>query len=194
MHNIKQLRQQIVLLGEQFGYPIMVEEYLPSEEITAAVFMTPERPAILATYYEMSIYEDPAAVLDRDVRMLDWDDKKSLRVVTEPKVLAQIEALALAACRALNITEFTRIDCRLDRHGKLKVFDINGLPGLELPFSATVWQMIVKMDGHTELYAFDTLLALVVYCALCRHHIDIPPRIRELAEDYMAETALVDVV
>ena len=194
VHNNKQLRQQVVLLGEQFGYPVMVEEYLPGQDITVAVFMTPSRPVILATYYDTAIYDDPAAVLDHNVRLLDWNDRKWLRVVTEPEVLAQIESLVLAACRALNITEFTRIDCRLDRYGKLKVFDINGLPGLELPFSTTVWQMIVKMDDQTQLHAFDTLLALVIYCALCRYHIEIPPRIRALAEDYIAETALVDVV
>lgn len=192
VHNLDELRQQVVFLGEQFGYPVMVEEYLPGQDITVAVFMTPSRPVILATYYDTEIYDNPAAVLDHSVRLLDWDDRKWLRVVSEPEVLAQIEPVALAACKALNITEFTRLDCRLDRHGKLKTFDVNGLPGLELPFSTTVWQMIVKMRGQSQQYAFDTLISLIVYCAAHRHQVALPSRIQELAEAYIAENALVD--
>ncbi len=187
--NIKELRHQIVSIGDQFGYPVMVEEYLPGQDITAAVFITPERPVVLATYYDTDIYDTPNAVLDHNIRLLDWNDRKWLRLVTEPEVLAQIEPLAIAACNALSITEFTRIDCRLDRNGKLKVFDINGLPGLELPFSTTVWQMIVKLHDQPQQYAFDTLISLIVYCAAHHNQMELPVRIKELAEHYISENS-----
>ena len=186
VHNLDELRQQTLYLGEQYGYPVMVEEYLPGQDITVAVFMTPERPVILATYYDTEIYDDPGAVLDHGVRLRDWDDGKWLRVVEEPEMLAQIESVVLPACEAVGIAEFTRIDCRLDRHGRLKAFDVNGLPGLELPFSTTVWQMIVKMADQPQLHAFDTLISLVVYSAAYRHQMSIPSRIKTLAEDYIA--------
>ncbi|WP_461534968.1 D-alanine--D-alanine ligase family protein [Spongorhabdus nitratireducens] len=191
VHNLEELHQQALLMGDSFGYPVMVEEYLPGRDITVAVFMTPERPVILATYYDTEIYDDPGAVLDHSVRMRDWDDGKWLRVVEEPEMLAQIESVVLPACDAVGISEFTRIDCRLDRNGRLKAFDVNGLPGLELPFSTTVWQMIVKMKDQSDVYAFDTLVSLVVYCAACRHQVDIPSRIKTLAEDYIAANTLI---
>lgn len=189
VHDIKELHHQIVSIGDQFGYPIMVEEYLPGQDITVAVFMTPGRPVFLATYYDTEIYDNPAAVLDHGIRLLDWNDRKWLRVISDPEILAQIEPLMLATCKALDITEFTRIDCRLDRNGKLKVFDINGLPGLELPFSTTVWQMIVKMHDQPQQYAFDTLISLIVYCAAHRHHVELPSRIKELAENYITKAS-----
>lgn len=185
VNNLQELKQQLILQGEQAGYPVMVEEYLPGQDITVAVFMTPEQPVILATYYDTKIYDDPGAILDYDIRQRDWNDGKWLRVVTEPEMLTKIESVVIPACHAAGITEFTRIDCRLDRHGQLKAFDINGLPGLELPFSTTVWQMIVKMQKHSELEAFDTLISLVVYCAACRHQIPLPTRIQQLAETYI---------
>ena len=186
VHSIEQLQQQVVAQGEAFGYPVMVEEYLPGQDITVAVFNTPERAHILATYYDTEIYDDPGAVLDYDIRQRDWNDGKWLRVVEEPEMLAQIEAVVLPACDALNIAEFTRIDCRLDRHGRLKAFDVNGLPGLEWPFSTTVWQMIVKMHDQPEEFAFDTLINLIIYCAAHRHQMPVPERIQTLAERYMA--------
>lgn len=187
VHNINELRQQLVLLGEQYSYPVMVEEYLPGQDITVAVFMTPNRPVILATYYDTKISDNPGAVLDYETRLLDWNDRKWLRVVTEPEVLAQIEVVVLDACKALNVNEFTRIDCRLDRYGKLKAFDVNGLPGLELPFSTTVWQMIVKLQDKSQQFAFDTLISLIVYCAAHRHQIKLPLKIQALAESYINE-------
>ncbi len=187
VHSIEQLQQQVVAQGEAFGYPVMVEEYLPGQDITVAVFNTPERAHILATYYDTEIYDDPGAVLDYDIRQRDWNDGKWLRVVEEPEMLAQIEAVVLPACDALNIAEFTRIDCRLDRHGRLKAFDVNGLPGLEWPFSTTVWQMIVKMHDQPEEHAFDTLISLIIYCAAHRHQMPVPERIQTLAEQYMAD-------
>lgn len=190
VHNVGELGKQVKLLGEQFGYPVMVEEYLPGQDITVAVFITSSSPVILATYYDTEIYDDPGAVLDHSIRLLDWDDRKSLRVVSEPEVLDQIEPVVLDACKALNVTEFTRIDCRMDRCGKLKIFDVNGLPGLEMPFSTTVWQMIVKMQDHPQQYAFDTLISLVIYCAAQRHKIMMPARIKELAENYINNVAV----
>ncbi|MEJ2419615.1 MAG: hypothetical protein P8Y45_22355 [Exilibacterium sp.] len=189
VHDLDSLRRQIKKLGEQFSYPVMVEEYLPGQDITVAVFRTPERPIILATYYDTEIYDDPAAVLDHSVRLLDWNDRKWLRVVSEPEVLAKIESVALATCRALDIHEFTRMDCRMDRHGNIKVFDVNGYPGLELPFSTTVWQMIVKMHEKPQRYAFDTLIALVIYCVAHRHNLAVPVVINQLAQAYIAEAA-----
>ena len=187
VHTVEELHRQVKLLGEQFGYPVMVEEYLPGQDITVAVFMTPSRPVVLSTYYGTGFTDDPGTVLDHNIRLLEWSDKKWLRIVTEPEVLAQIEPLVLATCEALNITDFTRIDCRLDRNGKLKTFDANGLPGLEIPRSVAVWQVIVKMHEHSQQHAFDTL-SLVVYCAAHRHNIALPARVKELAEGYIAET------
>lgn len=184
-HDLNSLIQQIQILGSNYGYPVMVEEFLPGRDITAAIFLTSEEPLILATYYDTQIHEEPGAVLDYDTRLRDWDDGKWLSVVEDVEILAQLQSIALPTCRAVGINEFTRIDCRLDRNGQVKVFDVNGLPGLENPFSTTVWQMIVKMQGQADLHAFDTLISLIIYCSAQRQHIDIPSRIKLLAEDYI---------
>ncbi len=185
--NIAALRRQITLVGDEHGYPVMVEEYLPGRDITVAVFMTEQQPTILATYYDTAIYDDPGAVLDYEIRMRDWNDGKWLSVVNDPQMLAKIRTVAIPACQAVGITEFTRIDCRLDSKGRLKVFDVNGLPGLELPFSTTVWQMIVKMNAHSELHAFDTLISLVVHCSALRHKKVVPAKVTQLVQQYIEQ-------
>ncbi len=183
--DLPHLRTQIMTLGENHGYPVMVEEYLPNQDITVAAFMAPQKAVILATYYDTDAHQDPSAVLDYKLRLRDWNDGKWLRVVTEPGVLKQIEAAVLPACQATEVTDFTRIDCRFDQNGQLKIFDVNGMPGLELPFSTTVWQMIVAMQEAGQLLAYDTLIALILYCACHRHKMPVPPRISQLAQAYI---------
>ncbi len=186
VHNLEQLQQQVVKVGEQFGFPVMVEEYLPGQDITVSVFMTGDTPTFLPTYYDTKIYDDPGAVLDHAVRMRDWNDGKWLRVVEEPEVLQKIAKAAIPACQAAGINEFTRLDCRFDRNGELKVFDVNGMPGLELPFSTTVWQMIVKLHDHTEQDAFKTLLSLVLYCVVSRYStFTLPEKAQALAHAFI---------
>lgn len=197
VEDLTQLREQVSYLGSQFGYPVMVEEFLPGQDITVAVFTAPEQPVVLATYYDTDTYGDPdavmdGAILDYDLRQKDWNDGKWLRVVEEPEILAQVEDVVIPACEAIGIQELTRIDCRMDRHGRLKAFDVNGLPGLELPFSTTVWQMIVKMQDQPEQLAFDTLLSLVVYCAAYRHQLTLPEQVQELAENYIGTTDYIE--
>jgi len=185
IHDVATLRARIKNLGDEHGYPVMLEEYLPGQDITVSVFMTPDKPVILATYYDTKIYDDPGAVIDYDIRQRDWNDGKWLRVVTEPERLEQIAKVVIPACTAVGITEFTRIDCRLDSKGQLKAFDVNGLPGLELPFSTTVWQMIVKMQEYPQEHAFDTLISMIVYCSAHRHKRKVPARINALAQAYI---------
>lgn len=194
VYNLEQLYKQVSDCGQQYGFPVMVEEYLPGQDITVAVFMAPEQPVILATYYDTEIYENPGAVLDYDIRQRDWNDGKWLRLVTEPEVLAQIESVVIPACEALGITEFTRIDCRMDSQGRLKAFDVNGLPGLELPFSTSVWQMIVKLEQYSEQAAFDTLISLIVYCAAHRHQMPVPGRLQTLAEAYITDNTVINAL
>lgn len=186
VYSAEQLEQQVSDVGKQYGFPVMIEEYLPGQDITVAVFMTPETPTVLATYYDTEIYEDPGAVLDYDIRQRDWNDGKWLRVVDEPEILEKIERVVIPACHAVDVSEFTRIDCRMDRNGNLKAFDINGLPGLEHPFSTTVWQMIVKMADKPELHAYDTLISLVLYCAATQQQLKVPHQVEKLAKAYIA--------
>ncbi|MCY7296447.1 hypothetical protein [Alteromonas sp. a30] len=184
------LYEQVNLIGKNFGFPVMIEEYLPGQDITVSVFMTGDSPSTLPTYYDTKIYDDPGAVLDHSIRMRDWDDGKWLRVVEEPEVLEAINEVVVPAAIAVGIEGFTRIDCRFDRQGKLKVFDVNGLPGLELPFSTTVWQMIVKLDKHDQQFAFETLISLVVYCAALRYNLNMSSAIKTRAEAFIFNKAL----
>jgi D-alanine-D-alanine ligase-like ATP-grasp enzyme len=185
VNDLQALADRIKQIGSDFGYPVMVEEFLPGTDITIAVFDTGEEQLLLPTYYSADNHDGAEAVLDRTDRLQDWGGTKQMRLVTDEHVLAQIPGVALPVCKALGILDVTRMDCRVDRNGKLKVFDVNGLPGLEFPDSVTVWQMITKLSHLSELEAFDTLIYLIVYCAAKRHGLNVPTQVKEKAQAHL---------
>ncbi len=185
--DINSLTSKITQMGADFGYPVMVEEFLPGNDITVAVFDSGEEQLLLSTYYTADNHNGAESVLDRTDRLQDWGGSKQMSMVTEAHILAQIPALALSVCKALNIRDVTRMDCRLDESGQLKVFDVNGLPGLEFPDSVTVWQIITQLSYVDQQEAFDTLIYLVIYCAAKRYKLTLPTLIEEKAMAYIQE-------
>ena len=191
VYDIEQLKKQIQILSNEFGYPLMVEEYLPGDDITVAVINSGDEHILLPTYYRADNHETEFTVLDRQDRLQNWGGSKQMHVVTEPDILAQIPKVVLPACKALGISDVTRIDCRIDRHGKLKAFDVNGLPGLEYPDSVTVWQFITKFKNLTWIEGFDILINLIVYSAAKRNQMPIPPKVDRIATQYMKELQVI---
>lgn len=187
VHDLPSLVVRVKQMGADYGYPVMVEEFLPGNDITVAVFDSGEQQLLLPTYYTADNHQGAESALDRTDRLQDWGGSKQMKMVTEAHILEQIPEVILSACKAVGILDVTRIDCRLDRFGQLKVFDINGLPGLEFPDSVTVWQMITKLSQQTEVEAFDTLIYLVVYCAAKRHHLPLPTLIHKKAQAYIRD-------
>ena len=185
--DIQSLTLRIKQMGDDFGYPVMVEEFLPGNDITVAVFDSGKKQQLLSTYYMADNHNGAESVLDRTDRLQSWGGTKQMKMVTEPHILAQIPTLALSVCKALNIQDVTRMDCRLDKSGQLKVFDVNGLPGLEFPDSVTVWQIITHLSHLDQQEAFDTLIYLIVYCSAKRYELTLPSLIEEKAIAYLQQ-------
>lgn len=187
VYDLQQLKQQIEVLANEFGYPLMVEEFLPGDDITVAVLNSGSEHLLLSTYYRADNHQTKHTVLDRQDRLQNWGGSKQMHLVTEPSILAQIPTVVIPACKALGISDITRIDCRIDRNGKLKAFDVNGLPGLEYPDSVTVWQFITKFKELTWMEGFDILIGLMIYCAAKRHNMAIPAQIEQIAKQYASQ-------
>ena len=191
VYDLPSLKKQIALMAAEFGYPLMVEEFLPGDDITVAVMNTGSEHILLSTYYLADNHDSEHTVLDRKDRLQNWGGSKQMHVVTEPDILAQIPQVVLPACKALGIGDITRIDCRIDRNGILKAFDVNGLPGLEYPDSVTVWQFVTKFNQLTWMQAFDILIYLIIYCAAKRHNMAVPAHIEATVQTYINQLDII---
>lgn len=127
VHDEEQLRRRIEFIEREFDEPALVEEFLPGDEYTALVLGSgktreclPGRVTVEDTHY-------------RNYRILRSD----LRGVGLTKVglagerTEEARRLSDAAAEAMGCLDHVRIDMRVDRAGRLRIIEVNGIPGLK---------------------------------------------------------------
>jgi len=132
-----QLFKQTEFLLENYGQPVLVEEYLPGKEFTCAVLGNDSEATVLplvALNFDtlpkgaLPIYSfDAKFVWDRPENPLDIFQCPA-RIARE--LQASIERVTLDAFRVLGCRDWARIDVRLDAAGVPNVLEVNPLPGI----------------------------------------------------------------
>jgi D-alanine-D-alanine ligase len=131
------LLRQTEFLLENYGQPVLVEEYLPGKEFTCAVLGNGTEATVLPVVgmnFEtlpvgaLPIYSfDAKFVWDRPEKPLDIFQCPA-RITRE--LQASIERVTLDAFRVLGCRDWARIDVRLDAAGVPNVLEVNPLPGI----------------------------------------------------------------
>ena len=155
------LEKQIKFIQDELQQAALVEEYLPGNEYTVMVIGNGKKREILPG----RVTVDPAhygkyPVLRSDLRGV------GLTHVSIPED-HQEEAIMLAnaACDALNCDDHVRIDMREGKDGKLRIMEVNGIPGLK-PVKS--WSPQIYSLYHPEGDTYVELIGTVVRCALER--------------------------
>ncbi len=109
--------------------PVLVERFLPGREFTVGIIGTGRRASAIAT---MEIALLPGA----DPHVYSYRNKENCeelveyRLLDEPRLARQVEALALRAWRVLGCRDAGRVDLRLDELGRPNFIEVNPLAGL----------------------------------------------------------------
>lgn len=130
IRSLAELRPVCEQLLTQFQQPVLVEEYLPGREFTIGVGGTGSNAFIIGTYEILLL---PAA----EDGIYSYANKENsedlvryeLGLPNDP-VVAEAEALTLAAWRALGCRDAGRIDVRCDAEGRPSFIEVNPLAGL----------------------------------------------------------------
>jgi len=135
----------------RFGGPVMIEQYIPGRELTAAILEERVLP-VVEIIPEGGLYDYESK----------YTDGKS-RYITEPNlppgVAAEIQDLSLKTFRALGCYGYARVDVRLDPGQVPYVLEINTLPGMT-PHS------LVPKAAKSAGIDFDELIERIITLAL----------------------------
>ncbi|MFA5204846.1 MAG: D-alanine--D-alanine ligase [Lentisphaeria bacterium] len=149
-------------LLEQHRQPVLVEEYLPGREFTTGVLGTGPAAHPIGTL-EIAV-RDAAAT-----GIYSYENKEFCESLVnysrlEPGALRnRVEALAVAAYRALECRDGGRVDIRLDAAGEPCFLEVNPLAGLH-PFHSDL-PMVATAEGMS----YETLIGGIVDSARARH-------------------------
>ncbi len=157
------LRKQVAFIQRELGQAALVEEYLPGREYTVMVIGNGKQREILPG----RVTVDPShygkyPILRSDLRGV------GLTHVSLPDAHKE-EAIALAgaACDALGCEDHVRIDMREGADGKLRIMEVNGIPGLK-PVKS--WSPQIYALYHPGEDPYGALIGTIVRCAMERSY------------------------
>jgi D-alanine-D-alanine ligase len=122
-----ELRQRIAFIEKEFDEPALVEEFLPGDEYTALVLgngTTREVLPGLVTVEDSHFHN--YRILRSDLRGVGLTRISLAGARTE-----EAQKLGDAAAEAMGCLDHIRIDMRVDKAGRLRIIEVNGIPGLK---------------------------------------------------------------
>lgn len=166
VHNMDELKRQIAYIHDEFDQPALVEEYLPGQEYTVLMLGNGEHQEFLAGRVEVdeSMF-GKYPILRADLRGVGVTKIRP----TNHKTSEAVE-LTRAAMSTLKCLDHVRADMRLDANNRLKIIEVNGIPGLK-PIKSWSPQMFTMHHPSTEgeMEDYRLLVNHIVLSALSRY-------------------------
>ena len=163
----KELAKRVAYIHAQYDQPALVEEYLPGQEYTVLMLGNGEHQEFLAGRVEVdkSLF-GRYPILRSDLRGIGATKiRPTNNHCTEDAVNLTRDAMT-----ALNCLDHVRTDMRLDSSGRLKIIEVNGIPGLK-PLKSWSPQMFTmhhpSQEGPMEDYKL--LIDHIVTSAMARY-------------------------
>jgi len=118
----------------QYGDCVLVEEFFPGRELTVGILGNSALPIVEIVPRE--------GFYDYGHKYTKGASEYHVPAAIPPKLTALIQNAALAACRALDLRIYSRVDVLLAPDGRINVLEINTIPGMTetslLPKAAAV--------------------------------------------------------
>nr|MDQ3988541.1 D-alanine--D-alanine ligase A [Actinomycetota bacterium] len=140
---------------------VLVEAGVSGREIECGVLEFPDGRVEASLPAEIRLVADAAGWYDFDAKYLDDACEFDIPAKLDDDVSARLQAMAVAAFRALDCQGLARVDFFLGAEGTLTVNEVNTMPGF------TPISMYPRMWAVTGL-EYPTLLSTLVDTALAR--------------------------
>ncbi len=148
---------QVKRVLDQFGPPVLVEEFIAGREFTVGLVGYPEPEALPVE----EIVFRKGGLFTYDIKSRDAVEPVCPAEIP-PECAAEIQALAVKTFNAIGCADLARVDIRVSTEGEPYVLEINTLPGLMPDYSEV--PRIAQKAGVT----YSELVRRVLEGAICR--------------------------
>ncbi len=170
VQNKTELQNRVAFIHKQFEQPALIEDYLPGEEYTVLMIGNGEDQIFIPGVVTVKGGNNGKfPILRSDMRGV------GITKIGIPEHSAEeANALCIEAVEALNCLDHVRVDMRFDAHSKLKIIEVNGIPGLK-PIKSWSPQMFTLYNKSPEgpLEDYRLLLHKIVDSGLTRYNISL---------------------
>jgi D-alanine-D-alanine ligase len=161
------LQSKMRWLLENYGPPILIEEFVSGPEFTVGILGNEEPYVLGVMHIEIKGTPPSESIYSIEIKR-EWEEK--VRYHCPPPVpgelLKKIEEVALGAYRALDCRDVSRVDLRVGEDGIPYFLEVNPLPGLspsygDLPIMARCmgweYERLVRTIFHHALKRYGML-------------------------------------
>ncbi|WP_167527718.1 D-alanine--D-alanine ligase family protein [Desulfosarcina alkanivorans] len=167
VENRTQLAARVAFIHREYEQPALVEEYLPGQEYTVLMLGNGGRQEFLPGIVTLDGEYGRYPILRADLRGVGVTRIKRAETLADESV-----ALCRQATETLNCLDHVRVDMRLDRAGRLRIIEVNGIPGLK-PVKSWSPQIYTLYHGSPQGpdHDYRQMVNLIVDSALERYGI-----------------------
>ena len=153
------LAAQIAFIQKELGQEALIEEYLPGREYTVMVIGNGKYQEILPgrVTVKQELY-GKYPILRSDLRGVGVT-----KISIPEEHFEEAKELARQAAEALNCRDHIRIDMREGKDGKLRIMEVNGIPGLK-PLKS--WSPQIFALYHPDGDPYQGLISTIINAAL----------------------------
>lgn len=164
----EELKKRIAYIEAMFEQPALVEEYLPGDEYTVLMLGNGAHQ----TFLPGKVVVDPSMFGKYPILRTDLRGVGITKIKPVSEMKENLIELCQKAMEALNCLDHVRTDIRVDAKGKLKIIEVNGIPGLKpvKSWSPQIFSLnYPSTDGPMEDYR--KLIDHIVISALARYNL-----------------------
>ena len=171
VRNIKQLMERISYIHSEFKAPALIEEFIEGREIFVTVLGNEDMRALPILEWDFSAVKGEPHFATAEAK---WNKKTQAYRAPQrfpddipEQVVAEIQATAIEACRALRIRDYGRVDMRLRRNEQRDgaweffVIEVNPNPYLDR-------QDLVPLAAERDGKDYPALLEHIIDLAMAR--------------------------
>lgn len=178
-HTLEEAVNTAKQLFQKFPHDnLIIEEFLPTDDITCGFLRMGAREMILPSYNVVKGMDCSTEVFSEYHYTLPSENEKQV-CIHDKAVLSQLETYLPMVVDVFDIQTTTRIDGRLDRNGVMNFFDINGFPGLNYPVSALVKQCFAHFPNYERKHLFECLIRTIIGDSLLRFNMPVTSIVQE---------------
>ena len=153
------LAAQIAFIQKELGQEALIEEYLPGREYTVMVIGNGKYQEILPGLVSV----DPSLYGKYPILRSDLRGVGVTKISIPKDHYDEAVELARQASEALDCRDHIRIDMREGRDGKLRIMEVNGIPGLKPVRS---WSPQIFALYHPDGDPYQGLISTIIRAAL----------------------------
>lgn len=126
--NFTDYESKVQSLHDEFGLPVLAEEYLDGKEFTVAVLRTLEGDLVVAPVEIVPIEStNGLRILGEQAKK---DDSEALKKISNDSMGDRVRKLAIEAFLGLAVRDFGRIDIKTNQRGDCFFMEANLVPGM----------------------------------------------------------------